>query len=146
MRSTLLLKLEEESAKLVGQAGQSSTLRDQLQWDSAVRGMNVGRIQLGDLQDLRGQSLAGSLQQNRFPFAEGYRWQLAPNGTKTAQQRRAGVLSMTVLPEADRHRDPLRLLHRFLQVRCCPMIGTWYSAILGTHTCCPPSLQMHMSM
>ena len=94
--------------------------RDQLalslQWSSAMRGMNIGRLTLSDVQDPRGQSLEPGLRQAAFPYAAGYQWQLAPNGTKPRQQRRAGVLPMTVLPGSEAYRDPLRLLHQFVQV------------------------------
>ncbi|KAL4439968.1 hypothetical protein ABPG75_002969 [Micractinium tetrahymenae] len=86
-------------------------------WESAVRGHNACILQGEDLQDRRGSSLLTQLLQHaEFPYAAGFRWQLAPNGTKARQARRAGSLPLEVLPADAEHRDMLRLVHMLLQV------------------------------
>ncbi|KAL4437099.1 hypothetical protein ABPG75_004238 [Micractinium tetrahymenae] len=96
--------------------------RDQLAfslcWGAAVRAENAGALQLKEVQDRRGQPLGPLLLQPAFPFPEGFQWQLAPDGTKVARRRRAGVVPMTVLPPAEAYRDALRLLHQYIQA--CP--------------------------
>jgi hypothetical protein len=87
------------------------------QWESSMRGDNSRRFSPDELQDLHGQPLAGSLLQPSFPFSAGFKYQLAPNGTKPRQQRRAGSLPMQVMSEEQMYRDPLRLLHLYIQVR-----------------------------
>ena len=88
-----------------------------LQWQSAVRGHNSCILKGEDLQDRMGGPLLPLLLQSPgFPFQPGFQWQFAPNGTKPQQQRRAGRLEMEVLPAADKHRDPLRHVHKLLQV------------------------------
>ena len=84
-------------------------------WGSACRDDNACRLSLGELQDVQGHSLGSILQQQAFPFSAGFRWQLAPCGTKTRQSRRAGVLSMAVLSLAEAHLDLLRHVHLLLQ-------------------------------
>ena len=83
-----------------------------LAWSSAVRAHNAGIVAAEDLQDRRGSPLFDQLQQPQFPFAAGFQWQFAPNGTKARQGRRAGVLQLSVLPAAEEHRCFLRLLHK----------------------------------
>lgn len=84
-------------------------------WGSACRGDNACRLSLEELQDVDGHPLHPLLQQQPFPFAAGFQWQLAPIGTKTRQSRRAGVLRMAVLPLAEAHLDLLRHVHLLLQ-------------------------------
>lgn len=88
-----------------------------LAWQAGVRAHNAGIVQAADLQDRRGQSLLPQLLQSSFPFAAGFKWQFAPNGTKPCQGRRAGSLPLEVLPDAEKCRDVLRLVHKLLQVR-----------------------------
>lgn len=87
-----------------------------LAWSSAVQAHNAGIVAAEDLQDRRGSPLFDQLQQPQFPFAAGFQWQFAPNGTKARQGRRAGVLQLSVLPAAEEHRCFLRLLHKYTQV------------------------------
>lgn len=103
-------------------------------WSSAMRAMNAGVLTFDDVQDRRGQPLLPQLMQPQFPFPEGFQWQLAPNGTKPRQQRRAGVLPQTVLPAAEAYRDPLRLMHQLLQVRS-GSLSLWLSHC--SCMCCP---------
>jgi hypothetical protein len=133
----LTRRLSEEGSSLLGRLASTSQLlvserfsaaqpalllqRDLtlmcLQWQSAVRGHNSCILKGEDLQDRRGSPLLPLLLQSPgFPFQPGFKWQFAPNGTKPRQQRRAGCLEMEVLPAADKHRDPLRHVHKLLQV------------------------------
>lgn len=89
-----------------------------LEWQAGVRAHNAGIMQAADLQDRRGNALLPQLLQTEFPFAAGFKWQFAPNGTKPCQGRRAGSLALEVLPEAEQCRDVLQLVHKLLQVRC----------------------------
>ena len=84
-------------------------------WGSACRGDNAGRLSLDELQDVHGHPLHPLLQQQPFPFAAGFQWQLAPSGTKTRQSRRAGALPLAVLPLAEAHLDLLRHIHLLVQ-------------------------------
>jgi hypothetical protein len=88
-----------------------------LEWDAGVRAHNAGILKAADLQDRRGSPLLPQLLQPSFPFAAGFKWQFAPNGTKAIQGRRAGSLPLEVLPEQEKSRDVLRLVHKLLQVR-----------------------------
>lgn len=87
-----------------------------LQWAAAVRAHSVGGVRAVDVQDQRGQSLLPQLRVPEFPFPAGYRWQLAPNGSKTVQARRAGSLPVEVLAEEKKHLGPLRFVHKLVQV------------------------------
>lgn len=128
--------LGEETSILLGQLGPQAALapayrfaaatpvmlllRDSvdtsLAWESAVRGGNASSLAADELQDRRGNPLLPELRQAEFPFQAGYQWQLAPNGTKTQQERRAGYLPLEVKAPALRHLDPLRLIHKLIQV------------------------------
>jgi hypothetical protein len=81
----------------------------------ACRDDNACRLSLEELQDVQGHALGPLLQQPAFPFSAGFRWQLVPCGTKARQSRRAGVLSMVVLPLAEAHLDLPRHVHLLLQ-------------------------------
>lgn len=94
------------------------------QWETVVRAKNSGLLQGENVQNQQGESLLPQLQQQRqFPFATGFRYQFAPNGTKTKQKKRAGVLPLAVKPASDAHLDPLRHLHALIQV------GEWRGRI-----------------
>lgn len=86
------------------------------QWESAVRADNSRRFSPLELQDVRGQPLAPHLLAASFPFPAGFKYQLAPDGTKPMQQRRAGCIPMLVLRDEQAYRDPLRLLQSYIQV------------------------------
>ena len=120
------LDREAESAWSKGEVLPSLLLqRDQLgicfAWTGGTRTNNAGKLQLMEVQDMRGHSLATQLQQSsQFPFEPGYKWQWAPNGTKPRQQRRAGVLPpFSVQAVTSSFEDPLRILHLYVQVRYC---------------------------
>lgn len=105
-------------------------------WASAARAHNACIVRGQDVQDRRGSCLLPALLQHaEFPYAAGYRWQLAPNGTKAKQARRAGCLPMEVLPASARHRDCLRLLHKLLQVRTYPGFVTCLPAPYSSAHC-----------
>lgn len=96
-------------------------------WGSAERDDNACRLSLAELQDRHGRPIAQQLLQQAFPFPAGFQWQLAPDGSKSRQSRRAGTIPMVVLPAEEAHLDLLRHIHLLLQVcRCEAKLHFWF--------------------
>lgn len=109
-----------------------------LEWQAGVRAHNAGIMQAADLQDQQGNALLPQLLQAAFPLAAGFKWQFAPNGTKPCQQRRAGSIPLQVLPEEEKSRDVLRLVHKLLQVSssCSVVLFAYHTMLCCASSCC----------
>lgn len=82
-------------------------------WECYLRGHDMGRLTKLCVQDRDGWSLFPQLLDDATIIRPGFPYQLAPNGTKTTQRKRAGVIHLEARPEGQAHLCFLRRLQQF---------------------------------
>lgn len=86
-------------------------------WESYLRGHDFGRLDKRCVQDRKGVSLFPRLLGKDFIITPGLPYQVAPNGTKTKQEQRAGVVHLEAKAAGEEDLCFLRRLQR-LQLDC----------------------------
>lgn len=84
-------------------------------WECYLRGHDMGRLTKLCVQDRHGWSLFPQLVEEHYTISPGQPYQLAPNGTKTTQRQRAGVVRLEARPAGQEELCFLRRLQRFQQ-------------------------------